>query len=339
MLNHEEIRAIITALGVGVYPTVDITKLRYGKVVIMTDADVDGSHIRTLLLTFFFRQMAEVIQDGRLFIAQPPLYKIGITQAQTQYVYSEEEKTRVVSRAALKDLSIHDPDGGTVMTTTELQDKWPQVKDFVESKRWLLDSGLPTAAFEFLVKLEWNQSFESYNDATSFQAMLNRLGYISNLRSDPKNGDYFVEVEDKESKTTGSIILEDRFIQSEHLKRVLKIFPALPKLTRSKNGKYVVAKKGKSLSTALSWNEALDTLEQHANNAGLSLQRYKGLGEMNPDQLWETTMNPSTRTLLRVNIEDAALADEVFISLMGDEVLPRRLFIQAHATQVKNLDV
>ncbi len=173
MLNHEEIRAIITALGVGVYPTVDIAKLRYGKVVIMTDADVDGSHIRTLLLTFFFRQMPEVIQDGRLFIAQPPLYKVQQAREQL-WVYSEAEKDQALARF-----------------------------------------------------------------------------------------------------------------------------------------------KGKNVD----------------------LQRYKGLGEMNPEQLWETTMNPSTRTLLRVNIEDAALADEVFISLMGDEVLPRRLFIQAHATQVKNLDV
>jgi len=335
MLNHIELRNLIIALGTGIHPQMDLAKLRYDKVIIMADADVDGAHIRTLLLTFFFRQMPELIQEGHVYIAQPPLYRLAVGRATPEYMYSDEEKDRRIGSATLKDLSIHDIDNKVVLSADEISQCWNSIQKIVDISQGIVGRGLSEKVLDALLAVQFQdeQVLANLEDAQELQRKLRALKVSTTLRDDLETGRSTLRIA-KENVDLQQLRMH---LSRPEWRRLAEIIPSVPKMEPTKQ--YVVAKRGRHLGTAVSWREALTLLSKNADFGTVSIQRYKGLGEMNPEQLWETTMNPATRTLLKVNVDDAALADEVFTQLMGDEVEPRKHFIQAHATQVKNLDV
>ena len=340
ILRSEEIKNIITALGTGVgKDEYDVTKIRYHKIIIMTDADVDGSHIRTLLLTFFYRQMPELIENGYLFIAQPPLFRVGKAKS-AQYLKNEQEyrdyqlqkisaQRQVKIQSLNKILSDHTlhiflgnlSDYFDIVSKMELQGIDPELLEIlilenVEDRAYLSDSG----------KMQ------------NLKAILVQAGYDAQDPVWDEEKDVFeITVKNTSNKDIKPIRIGRTFIYSASYQRLyalgkkiaeLDIPPFCVTSTEKQSDAVIIQKK----------RQLLDFLMEDAKK-GISIQRYKGLGEMNPDQLWETTMNPEKRNMLRVRVEDAVLADEIFTVLMGDEVEPRREFIQNNALEVSMLDI
>ncbi|MBI2851940.1 MAG: DNA topoisomerase (ATP-hydrolyzing) subunit B [Chloroflexi bacterium] len=332
MLSHTEIRALITALGAGIDDEIDLSRLRYHRVILMTDADVDGSHIRTLLLTFFFRHMRPMIDAGYLYIAQPPLYKV--TRGRTEdWVYNDQE----LETLPFRDLSIHSKDGSIKLTGAELFELFAALQNLEEGFASLEKKGIPREIQQILLTKDesfYHLTFENMEGMRQIRAWFEETHKLTmRSGSDPEKGDYWIEIDLKGRKTK----LEKRLFDDPIMHKVFHAYPLVKKYTE--NEPYILFKKGKEIGKNIPWNKLVEELDKAADKSGLSIQRYKGLGEMTAEQLWETTMNPETRTLLTVNVEDIHKADEVFNMLMGEEVLPRKNFIQAHAKSVKNLDV
>ena len=334
MLGHEEIRALITATGAGLGEDFDLTKLRYHKIIIMTDADVDGSHIRTLLLTFFFRNMRPLIDHGHLFIAQPPLYRVSKGRS-FDYKYAEADKDKWLAGQLYGRMSVFSEDESVRVAGAALQNLVQRLKEFQGWSTSLESLGLPPALVGLLLRGAADGQYQLEFDARHSLELLAEWFEANGYPCKPQaNG----------SKTPS--VLEVEGFGKMNLKRLLDA-PALlhcqrlyPSVAEYVNGvTYTVTKRDTEVGTDLPWNELADLLERTSDKAGIGLQRYKGLGEMNPDQLWDTTMDPKTRTVLAVSVEDAVAADELFNMLMGDVVAPRREFIQAHARSVKNLDI
>jgi DNA gyrase subunit B len=345
MLSSVEVGTIVTALGCGIgTEEFNADKLRYHSIIIMTDADVDGSHIRTLLLTFFFRQMRELIERGHVFIAQPPLYKIGKGK-QHQYLKDDEALNQYLTQSAL--------DGSAIYVNPEA----PPIAG--ESLEALVSDYRSTAAqIERLSRLFpttvlWKmvyQPFLSVDDlkdeasvigwADSLQLRLEGIddgsgaSYKCFVRKDPER-DYFLPVVARLSHgmTTDHEFHHDFFSSAEY--RALSATGDKVGDLFEENG-YV--RRGEKTCEGTDFASALDWLMAEAQR-GYYIQRYKGLGEMNPDQLWETTMDPAERRMLKVTIEDAISADQIFTTLMGDQVEPRRDFIETNALAVANLDI
>lgn len=328
MLGFEEIRTLITALGTGIgSDDFDIAKLRYHKVIIMTDADVDGSHIRTLLLTFFYRQMHEVIQRGYLYIAQPPLYRIKRGK-QDRYVKTEEDMVEIIIRGGASELEIKSSDG--ILTNSDtLQTamlKFSQVDSLI---RVFAEERADPRAIEVLSRIA--------PDILSPQS-------LSELEEPLKKLLPFVETKVEENTLVvntrlkgvrKSTVLSHNLFTRPEFKKLQSIFKELSRLGLPP---FVVTEDGKEIAEIETLRD-LFTLVDERGRKGLTITRYKGLGEMNPEQLWETTMDPANRMLLQVSIEDAIEADEIFTVLMGDDVEPRRKFIEENALKVKNLDI
>ncbi len=332
MLSHTEIRAIVTALGTGIDNEFDLTKLRYHRVILMTDADVDGSHIRTLLLTFFFRHLPELINHSHLFIAQPPLYRV--TKGKTEdWVYTDQE----LQRLPFRDLSIHSKDGSINLTGTELFDVFAALQDIEEGFASLEKKGIPKDIQQILLMKDESFYHLNFSDKSGRQQIrawfedIHKLPVRSN--ADPDKGDYWIEIDLKGKKTK----LERRLFDDPIMHKCFIAYPQVKNLIEKET--YVLLRKGKEIGKNIPWNRLVEELNKNADQSGLTIQRYKGLGEMTAQQLWETTMDPETRTLLTVAVEDAAKADQIFNTLMGEEVQPRKTFILAHAKSVKNLDV
>jgi DNA gyrase subunit B len=335
MLSHEEIRALITALGTGIgKDDFDASKLRYGKIIIMTDADVDGSHIRTLLLTFFYRQMPELIERGHVYIAQPPLYllKKGKT---VRYIHDEKEFRREVMRRATEDHAVEIGDGSQkarleggeltnfLMALAEYNELWDKLE-----KR--LGDARPLNA---LLRAELGKKAELENPAKLEQvaADLKAEGFKVRLNLDEEHNLYTLAFA---SETQGERVLDWELISSAEYRRLLELHR---RVKVHDHPPFVICSNGTKISVR-DRKELLD----HVMTTGkklLTVQRFKGLGEMNPEQLWQTTMDAERRTLLQVRAEDVAGADEIFTILMGDAVEPRRQFIEQNALDVKNLDV
>jgi DNA gyrase subunit B len=357
MLSFEEIRTLITALGTGIgSDNFDVSKLRYHKIVIMTDADVDGSHIRTLLLTFFYRQMNELIARGHLYIAQPPLYRIKRGRME-KYIKSESDMADLVVGNGVDGCHLISADG---VTTSEQQLKHHILNlgrmDSVltEYRNERNDSGL-LVALAMLGEIS-EESFYSEGD-------LQKIGEktVENLSVEGKSQQVKFQIEsDKHATSEGS---EEEAGDSRPLQKILFESRVQGVLKRTTFG-LKVFRQGrfqrlrKILEEAKKLGEApyklfdeKDQVGEYASftplvqgvdgrgRKGLTISRFKGLGEMNPEQLWDTTMNPETRTLLRVEIEDVLSADEIFTVLMGDQVEPRRNFIEENALKTKNLDI
>jgi DNA gyrase subunit B len=331
MIAHEEIRAIITALGAGIDADFDMAKLRYHTVVLMTDADVDGAHIRTLLLTFFFRHMAELINQGHLFIAQPPLYR-AVKGKNERWLYSEKE----LSSLSFDDLEVHSHDSSVKLGGSDIADMLTQLNDIEDGMKALMQKGFSRDMIVILLqndtmhRLKYPTAQEMAGVKTWFAKL---SGVTAESHFDESKQEYWLEI-----TAGGSKLRVDRVLFDEPvISKCFRIFPLVRHLDDKK--RYTVLKNKKEIGKNLTWDELANVLKKASDSTGLSVQRYKGLGEMSAEQLWSTTMDPETRTLLEVNIEDAARADQLFNMLMGEEVPPRKAYIQAHAKSVKNLDI
>jgi len=341
MLGHEEIRAMITALGTGIgKDDFDASKVRYGKIIIMTDADVDGSHIRTLLLTFFFRHMKELIDREHIYIAQPPLYRIKKGKSE-KYIKDEKEFTKEIMRRATENLTVevHSTNNGSgpksVLEGPDLRafllslDEYQQM--FHKVERRLRDARVVETLANIELRVDHKAEFqEELNLKPVFEALTN-LGLKPELRKDEEHSSFAVVFHDStnaESSIGVALAAQPEYRRFRVLARQIARFNEPP---------FVVVK-GDRREAQPNWAELLE----HIKNEGkkdASVQRYKGLGEMNSEQLAETTMNPEKRTLLKVRLEDAVQSEEIFSTLMGEDVESRRKFIEENALDVKNLDV
>ncbi|MET0292291.1 MAG: toprim domain-containing protein, partial [Steroidobacteraceae bacterium] len=356
MISSQEVGTLITALGCGIgRDEFDIDKLRYHRIIIMTDADVDGSHIRTLLLTFFYRQIPLLIERGYIYIAQPPLYKVKRGK-QEQYVKDDNELNAMILNSALDEASLHvTPDApplrGPGLETlarhyVEVQsiiERWARRYDARLLEQLIYLPSLATSDFESLDTLRtWGSKLEralnGLDDAARSYRITVRGGEPA---SEPAvEGEVPVVrpprivISRLEHGTATEKALPREFFASPEYSRIAALGRTLTDLIGE--GAYVTS--GNARHDVGSFKEAMRWLFEQAKK-GQSIQRYKGLGEMNPDQLWDTTINPETRRLMQVRIEDAVAADDIFTTLMGDQVEPRREFIEKNALSVANLDV
>ena len=341
MLSHEEIRAMITAIGTGIGKSdgdFDPSKLRYGKIIIMTDADVDGSHIRTLLLTFFFRHMQELITRGHVFVAQPPLYRIKKGKSE-KYIKDEKEFVREILRRATENVSVEfgpssgDPplriEGAELRSFLMSLDEYLQMSQKVE--RRLRDARAVAALADAGFKLDTKADFAEEANLAQLCARLSSAGLDAALEKDEEHSAWQVVFHDS-TQARRSISLE---LLSQPEYRKLRALAR--QLGRFNHPPYTVIKEERR-EVLPNWAELLDYVKREGTR-DVTVQRYKGLGEMNADQLWETTMNAETRTLLRVRLEDAVECEEIFSTLMGEDVEARRKFIEENALDVRNLDV
>ena len=347
MLNHEEIRTMITAIGTGIGEDFSLEKLRYHKIVIMTDADVDGSHIRTLLLTFFYRHMPDLINKEHLYIAQPPLYKVKKGKSEL-YLKDDRSFEDYIITSAVKDVEIHGaangkpaaPTNGNFPKGEKLRDLMLLISESEAAVRRFSRRGMDPRVIRLLAdepELERMKHKE-------IEEMVKR----EFRKYHPADGEPTATPRtDEDEKTVKGLTIRSRMADRDLTTRVdagLFESTGFKKLRRSSD---MLAKYGhppyviKSGDVELSVNQAGDMLEQFRSlgQKGVSVQRYKGLGEMNPDQLWETTMDPERRTFRKVIVADTIEANDIFSTLMGDAVEPRREHIERHATEVQNLDV
>ena len=336
MLSSEEIRLMITALGTGIGAgDFDVAKLRYHKIIIMTDADVDGSHIRTLILTFFFRYMREVIDRGHLFIAQPPLFKISQGKKDT-YLKDEGEKSRFLLQRVAESVDVT-PTGAMAIKGEPLIAMLQRMEEYRNHARKLVMRGFPKEALDVLFA-EGFSDRSALADPDKVDAAVRGLtaAGFEHVRAmtDEETETPMLQFQAGGNGTGKRITVNHEFLGQYEFRQMAKAYEQLVAFGLPPYGVH----QGGETMTFLHIDELLEQIYKLAEK-GLSIQRYKGLGEMNPEQLWETTMNPETRRLLQVTIEDAVGAEELFTILMGDQVEPRRVFIQDNALEVKNLDI
>jgi DNA gyrase subunit B len=332
----QEIATLITALGTGIgKDEYSADKLRYHRIIIMTDADVDGSHIRTLLLTFFYRQMPELVERGHIYIAQPPLYKVK-HQRSERYIKDDFELKRYLLTLALEGAELT-PGPGREPVFGEALEAIARDTLLAEAvierlARVVEPTVLQTLMFFTEVSLRDVQ--KALEVKARLTELLGQKGFSFALSPSTRSEGQRLEITRMEHGNAYHSVLEADFLETGDFAVITKAGQILQGLVTEG----ATVKRGERQASIRSFKEALDwLLEEVRKNMGI--QRYKGLGEMNPDQLWETTMNPETRRLLKVQIEDAISSDEVFTTLMGDEVEPRRAFIEANALGVTNLDV
>ncbi|MBL7032279.1 MAG: DNA topoisomerase (ATP-hydrolyzing) subunit B [Nitrospira sp.] len=330
MLSSEEIKVLITALGTGIgREDFNADKARYHKIVIMTDADVDGAHIRTLLLTFFFRQMHELIERGYLYIAQPPLFKVKKGKKE-KYLQSEGELEQMLFDLASDEIEIHN---GKVLAGKEIIPYIKNLSKFEKLFDWLARRKTDTKALKVLLHYDLNRDL--LKNKKEVQDLVKKLqkelaGMTAEVMEDEEHESFRIELERDGLKLT----IDNEFLTSPDFRELTNLFAELKGLGHPP---YNVKLK-EHTHTFESSRDLFDYILSVAKK-GINIQRYKGLGEMNPTQLWETTMDPEARTLLQVTIEDAIKAEEIFSTLMGDHVEPRKAFIEKHALEVRNLDI
>ena len=337
ILASEEIKQIIAALGTGIgREDFDLEKLRYHKIIIMTDADVDGAHIRTLLLTFFYRQMPHLIENGHIYIGQPPLYRLGRGKKE-QFFLKEEDLNQHLFQTASANIVLRMGQEGARLEGEELVAVLRNLSGYQRLMDYLTRVNLWEDMVHFLLAQDISTAdqFEDQGLVEHLREQLSGgnliLGNTRPCRWRPSCWEFDAAVRDKAHMMT---TIGPQIPLIGEYRTAISLYPKVrPYLTSA----FVVEASGKPIE-APSWREMLTTVRAESFK-GSTLQRYKGLGEMNPEQLWDTTMNPEKRTLLQVRIEDAEQADDIFTTLMGDKVEPRRDFIQSHALEVSELDI
>lgn len=348
VLRNTEVRTMISALGCGIgSESFDLSKLRYHKIIIMTDADVDGSHIRTLLLTFFYRQMPELIENNYVYIAQPPLYRVT-RKKKSQYITSEKEMDQYLIELGISDLKIKRADQKEPLSETQAQAMLDTIleiesfitkierkgitfREFIDAKnekgqfpkfRLVISDG-----FKFVYSFEEFEAFQKQEEErqrTIYEKTLDSIPDSERTVFRPERL-HFIELYDEDSYNI--------------LKEKLQNFKFDLVRYRSADGPLLEITDDKDETTIFyTLRETIEYIRENGRK-GIEIQRFKGLGEMNADQLWETTMNPENRTLIRITLPDIIAADRIFTILMGEEVPPRREFIEQHALSVNNLDI
>ena len=336
MLGFAEIRALITALGTGIGEDFDLAKTRYHKIVIMTDADVDGSHIRTLLLTFFFRHMAALIEKGYLYIAQPPLFKVTEGKKET-YLKDEKAMSKFLLARIGDDRSLSSEMSGASAAGAKLVALLEKMEEYRGHVGKLAMRGVPEGLIRALLD-RGILSKADFSDKKKVEDLARAARAFDaekvEVVADEEHSGWALTVRRRVNGVLHEVPIDSDFIGSYEFKRIRETAKAIGGFL---DGPYVVTKNGdKERHQTLA--AVVDAIYDSAKK-GLTVSRYKGLGEMDPEELWETTMNPEKRRLLQVNVEDAVEADEIFSILMGDAVEPRRDFIEKNALNVKNLDI
>ena len=333
MLTHTEIAAMITALGTGIgTDDFDVARLRYHKIIIMTDADVDGSHIRTLLLTFFYRQMIELIERGHVYIAQPPLFKVKKGKSE-QYIKDERHMAQFLLKKATENLSLQTAGGQTIAgrDLTSFIEKLIELNTaFLKVNRHVQD----VRTLEYLMSV--NAAAKGFlaepANVEALNQTLKSFGYVTEVSDDVEHGEQKITYREGSQTPRG---ITHQLLSGGEYQRLSSLHKALRETDQPP---FVVRLESKD-ETKLTSRQALIEYLMELGKKDLHIQRYKGLGEMNPEQLWETTMDTEKRTLLQVQINDKVFTDDIFTILMGDAVEPRRQFIEANALEVKNLDI
>ncbi len=336
ILSSQEIKLIISALGTGIgKEDFDVSKIRYHKIIIMTDADVDGAHIRTLLLTFFFRQMKEVVEKGYLYIAQPPLYKVKSGRKEN-YLKDEDRLNEFLVSNFFDKYSIKIEGEERVRKS-----KWIDIIKNAKKMRYFLQKLFKRGYRENLIMflLENNvQNGDYFKDSANIhnlkQLLEDNLFNVSKVGFNEETESFYLVVSIDNVAFSGNIV--DKKLIS--LPEYIVLLNLYRHLSAYFNKEIKILKDNEEVDKVNNLFDFIDTVDS-LSKKGITIQRYKGLGEMNPEQLWETTLNPDSRTLLRVTIDDAVEADEVFSKLMGDQVEPRRKFIEDYSLDVENLDV
>jgi DNA gyrase subunit B len=335
MLSSAEVGTLITALGTGIgKDEFNLEKLRYHRLIIMTDADVDGSHIRTLLLTFFYRQMPELIENGHVYVAQPPLYKVKKGK-QEHYVKDDAELNSYLLQIALENSTLHtgtDDGDITGVALENLAAQYMRVKSIIER----LQNRYPAEALSEMIHNPLSEDDDVQDWLKGFIETLNersndRYGYLFDIKDDDG---FEMHIQITRHGVTTSKTLTHEFFSTAEYQEIRHLGENLNGLLGDK----ATIQRGEQSQPVKSFEEVMGWILEQARK-GQSIQRYKGLGEMNPDQLWETTLDPEVRRLLVVKVEDAIAADEVFTTLMGDQVEPRRDFIEGNALSAVNIDI
>lgn len=370
VLGFEEIRTLITALGTSIgKDNFDISKLRYHKIMIMTDADVDGAHIRTLLLTFFFRQMPEIIERGYLYIAQPPLYKIK-KAGKEQYLKNDAELQNYLMKTALDAVQVSE--GTKQIPTSQLTASLKACYSYTQSVKRFTFRAEPEVINAMILDIDFGEDHlasekaltEALNGIKNYVMKKGIVEFTFSITKDEEHSAFKAQVFTVTPNGRKTTIVDKTFLHSPEYKDLVRMSknmfasghgPFRLQWNSDKESKKEVEKEAEQNleadteqkqkeEAALDYNSAKDVFELADkiliySKKGVSVQRYKGLGEMNPEQLWETTMDPNRRSILRVTVEDAVASDNIFSVLMGDAVEPRREFIEQNALRVKNLDV
>jgi DNA gyrase subunit B len=336
LLGSQEIATLITALGTGIGKAdFSVDKLRYHRIIIMTDADVDGAHIRTLLLTFFYRQMTELVERGHIYIAQPPLYKVKQGRDE-RYLKDQHELDEYLLQSALKGASLLTKTGGETLADEPFATIAKQMvltEAVIRRISSLYDESV-LRALQDLGEISLADEKNANDAAEKLRPILGAIGSEVIVAFNQEAGTYRLEVNKYVHGNLQCCVVDTDFLGGGDYRQISRVSVMLAGLL----GAGATIRRGEKSQAVSTFKEALDWLLEEAKH-GLNVQRYKGLGEMNPSQLWETTMDPQVRRLLKVQIDDAIAADEIFTTLMGDQVEPRRAFIEKNALGVNNLDI
>ena len=348
--GNNEIQSMVQAFGINISKNeeeVDLEKLRYHKIIIMTDADVDGAHIRTLLLTFFFRYAKPLIDNGYVYIAQPPLFKV--TQGKvSEYLFNEHALDKMLKERGIKNLSLSDKSKSKIKTGDELLELIKNMSAFYNSYNNPILNLFPAVMLRGLVRA--NIIPEDFDDQARMNEIIEYLNhylqdhaknynikeaenYVCSLKYNPENAKYAIQLNLNEEE---HVMINQSIIKSSEYKRLKTAYPLIRDFLIEEEQSLILETDTEQYE--ITSFEKLQKIIDDRGQKGLTIQRFKGLGEMMPQQLWETTMDPATRTLLKVSIEDAMLCDQLFDILMGDKVEPRRDFIEANAVYATNID-
>ena len=339
MLGHEEIRNMITAIGTGIGKgeDFDLAKLRYGKIIIMTDADVDGSHIRTLLLTFFFRHMQQLITRGKVFVAQPPLYRIKKGKNE-KYIKDDKEFTREILRRATENLSVELSSSddvaatiegaelrGFLMSLDELAQIWRRLE------RRVRDSRVVEVLSDVTLPIDTKADLQNEQNVRAIAERLKEAKLEISVEREEEHSAWMIGYKDP---TNAVRFINTEFMSLPEFRRLRSLIKQVARLNRPP---FAILKNSQR-DVISNWRDLLSTVKNEGTRE-VNVQRYKGLGEMNAEQLWSTTMNADTRTLLQIDLKDFAETEPIFSTLMGEDVESRRKFIEENALDVRNLDV